>query len=131
MITATVVAKAAAPGGLRASLTAILLSFGNWAGAFRVCAFVLVGHGISPVRLLGLPFFDAQVLKKVKGSGAYIRSFFRAFRKFGWDGGRSAFPNSRHQKLCCWKDSDARFENLDKSRLYVWSVPEVTSANPF
>jgi len=88
MITATVVAKAAAPGGLRASLTAILLSFGNWAGAFRVCAFVLFGHSISPVRLFGLPFFDARVLKKVKGSGAYIRSFFPRFSEV-WLGRRT------------------------------------------
>jgi hypothetical protein len=54
MITAAVVAKAAALGGLRASLTAILLSLGNRAGAFRVCAFVLdcFGHQISPVGYL-------------------------------------------------------------------------------
>src|SRR3954468_24570043 len=54
MITAAVVAKAAALGGFRTSLTAILLSLGNRARAFRVCAFVLdcFGHQISPVRYL-------------------------------------------------------------------------------
>src|SRR5438270_730387 len=77
MITAAVVAKAAALGGLRASLTAILLPLRNRASAFRVCAFVLdcFGHQISPCMLFDLPFFDAKALKKVKASGAEYPEF--------------------------------------------------------
>jgi hypothetical protein len=75
MIAAAVVAQAAVVGGLGASLTAILLSLGNRAGAFRVCTFVLdcFGHRISPGTLFVLPFFDAKVLIEVKRNGAYIR----------------------------------------------------------
>ena len=54
MRAAAVVAHAAVLDGVRTSLTAVLLVFGNGAGAFRVCTLILdcFGHRISPVRYL-------------------------------------------------------------------------------
>lgn len=76
--------------------------------------------GFLPVRYLFLPFFDAQALKKVKRSGRLYPKFFPETHQIGRDEQRMV-PVTEP-----W-----RFENLDKSKLYVRSVPEVTWVNPF